>query len=786
MIKFLRKVEIIFFLLVYLPINLICQNEANNWVFGNGCGVSFNQTPPVTFYNSINSIEGCASISDSDGNLIFYTDGVRIWDRNNNLMNNGKDLSGHTSATQSALIIPKPLKTNEYYILTLEALESENIRLHYSIVDINLNNGYGDVIVKNHYLTDNLTEKLCGTRHSNGLYYWFVVHKWESNEFHSYLLTRDGINLTPIISKIGSFHNGSMLNKLGYMKISPNGEKLALAVFDDSFVEIFDFDKSSGRILNPVKIQMNGLKGIYGIEFSPDSKMLYVSTSLTPSAIFQLDLSTYQENAIKNSIKKISFDVNFLFGALQLAPDGKIYVANKLRQYLSAIDIPDSLNCSFTLNALFLGNNCQLGLPAFVSNIFQKVSLTANSPLCIGDTLFLNCLNCENYQLQWIGPDNFNSNDKNPIIINFNEKNVGMYYLKLISNDGKEIILSINVELYNFEVTITDNSSLDLNKVCLGMEKSKIIQIKNDSKFNIVIDKIRLKNANNYFLIDNPNEISLNAFEKFDLNVTFKPLSIGKVKDTLIISVESPCKEIYEFEVLGEGLDSKSYIRIPNNYYYSIGTKDTCLQIFANLNCLEDIFNDVDYEITVALNPYVFLIKSIQESELIENTIINGVQYIKIKGTVKQIDSNERVIAYLCGDALLGNNDTTSVFIEEFKWSNEFIDKITINGFIRVGDICQSNLRLIKKIKESEIIILSNIVNYNLNLLLKSEQSNDFFVRIYDVNTNIVFSDKISQSHSDPEYTLISLPTANLSNGIYFLTIQTANNLISERFIILK
>lgn len=785
--KKILKIQILLILSIVFPFKLLCEYEANNWIFGNNCGVSFKEGLPKTFTSSINTIEGCASISDSDGNLLFYSDGVRVWDKEHNVMPNGKNLSGHTSATQSSLIVPKPLNTNQYYLFTLEALENENIRLHYSVVDVQMNNGAGDVIIKNEYLTDNLTEKLCGTRHSNGLDYWIVVHRWQSDELYSYLLTRNGLTNIPVISNIGSIHTGSILNKLGYMKISPNGEKLALVVFDSGFVEIFDFDKSNGRVLNPIKIQMNDFKGIYGLEFSPDSKKLYISTSLSPSRIFQLDLSVHRESEIKKSIKRISSDVTFLFGALQLAPDGKIYVANKLRSYLSAIELPDSIDCGFTLDAIYLdGNICQLGLPAFVSNVFQRVAISANSPLCLGDTLFLNCFNCDNYQLQWSGPNNFSSTIKNPIVTNFSDKNVGVYYLKLTSIDGKEIVLSVNVELFDFEINVIDLSQLDFGKICLGMKNKQAIQLKNNSRFNIEFDKVLLKNGKKYFTIDSIDRNILNAFEKSEVEIYFEPLSIGKSKDTLIIYVASPCREIFEFELQGEGLDSKSYIRIPDNFYFPIGTKDTCVPLIAKLNCIEDIFLNVDYETTILINPYVFYVTSVKAAELIEKFIKNGIQHIKIKGKVEQLDSNERIIGYLCGDALLGDTDTTSLLIDKFKWSNELIEAILFDGFIKVGDICQSNLRLIKRIDDKEIIIVNNIISDNLELLIRKGLSNNFLIRIYDINGSVALSLDFTQQSQLNEYVTLSLPIKNLSSGSYILTIQNDNKIQRLKILIVK
>src|SRR6187399_2322300 len=96
-------------ILLFFIISLPAQNQTNNWFFGDSAGITFNTSPPSLIFGSgLNTAEGSASISDINGNLLFYSDGVSVWDRNNNVMNNGTGLLGHISSTQSAIIVPKP------------------------------------------------------------------------------------------------------------------------------------------------------------------------------------------------------------------------------------------------------------------------------------------------------------------------------------------------------------------------------------------------------------------------------------------------------------------------------------------------------------------------------------------------------------------------------------------------------------------------------------------------------------------------------------------------------
>ena len=98
------------------------QGEANWWHFGYNAGLHFNFGPPVAFGTSlVNTSEGSASISDALGNVLFYTDGITVWNKVNAVMSNGTGLMGNPSSTQSGVIVKKPGSATLYYIFTTDA-----------------------------------------------------------------------------------------------------------------------------------------------------------------------------------------------------------------------------------------------------------------------------------------------------------------------------------------------------------------------------------------------------------------------------------------------------------------------------------------------------------------------------------------------------------------------------------------------------------------------------------------------------------------------------------------
>ena len=356
------------------------SKEANIWYFGNEAGLDFNTSPPTALTDGqTNTEEGCTSISDSNGDLLFYTDGITVWNRNHQMMPNGTDLNGDNSATQSTIIVPKPNDSNRYYIFTVDE-QTGSDGLQYSEVDMTLNSGLGDITaVKNVLLETPVTEKIAAVK--NGTDYWVVAHKYGTNEFIAYSITETGVNTRdPINSAVGATINNS-LHTAGSLNISPDGSKIAVANYHNS-VEVFDFNSSTGVVSNPITLEAVANTEYYGVSFSPNSKVLYMSTVITSGlekGVYQYNLEAGDASAIIASrYTVISGDtpISNILGALQLGPDKKVYLAQHNATFLSTINNPNSLGaaCNFQANSVYLnGRWSELGLPSFITSIFQQV-----------------------------------------------------------------------------------------------------------------------------------------------------------------------------------------------------------------------------------------------------------------------------------------------------------------------------------------------------------------------------------------------------------------------------
>ncbi len=352
---------------------ILSAQRADNWVFGLKAVLSFTTGQPAsTQLSSMNQSEGSTSISDVNGQLLFYSDGMSVWCADHTLMPNGTGLFGHASSTQSGMIIPFQDDSKRYYLFTTDYQWGTN-GLCYSVINMTLNNGKGDVESKNTQLTPYVREKITSVNHCNGKDTWVITRDYRNGDFMAFLVTAAGIQ-TPVIT--ASLSTASVL---GYLKASPDGTRIADAKWY-SGLELFDFNSTTGLVNNNKTIMTYSNLFSYGVEFSPDSKKLYTTCyrdNFPLSSVFynyilqfsNLDSSvpviqstlTWLDSAIANNYG--------VFNALQLAPDGKIYVSIFNSTKLSVINNPDQVGsaCQYSRSGplLMTGSSSRFGLPDF-------------------------------------------------------------------------------------------------------------------------------------------------------------------------------------------------------------------------------------------------------------------------------------------------------------------------------------------------------------------------------------------------------------------------------------
>jgi len=403
---------------------LLGQREASNWYFGNNAGLDFNSGVPVVLSDGkLDTLEGCESFSDLNGNLLFYTDGKTVWNKFHQIMSNGENLRGSFSTTQSALVVPNVSDPNIYYIFTpddvityslgFENNSSQTNGLNYSVIDMTQDGGRGSVVEKNIRLLDQAGENVTAVRNFDANDYWVVVHFKDS--FYSFRVDGNGVNMTPIVSKIGP-ELQSFNNYRGAIKIAPNGNRLAIAhtINDPNFkgaLYVYDFDVETGRVTNEKLLSQNRM--YYGVEFSSNSLKLYASglelideglrirTGATEIAQFDLSQNaTIETEYLVHRYENVLPGI--ISGALQIGIDKKIYHSLPGKK-LSVIRTPNlaGVNSDFRLNSVDLGAaSTSYGLPPFIQSFFETIVTIEN--FCEGNSTSFTIDNTENIQaVEW-------------------------------------------------------------------------------------------------------------------------------------------------------------------------------------------------------------------------------------------------------------------------------------------------------------------------------------------------------------------------------------------------
>ncbi|CAM3498171.1 T9SS type B sorting domain-containing protein [Flavobacterium gelidilacus] len=606
----MKKLLLLYFLLIF---NFAySQGEANIWYFGQNAGLNFNTNPPTALIDGqLNTGEGCATISNGAGQLLFYTDGITVWDRNHSIMPNGTGLLGHPSSTQSAIIVPKPGSSTIYYIFTCST-EFLSDGINYSEVDISLNGGFGDVTANKNInlMSGSVCEKLTSVKHANGNDYWVVAHDFGNNNFYSFKVSSLGVDTSPVINSIGAVISLNE-NKIGYLKFSPNGTKLA-AANNFSGIDLFDFNSSNGQLSNYINLN-NNIN--YGVEFSPSGERLYIANRIK---IFQYDLTVTNIAASELLIYQAPSTAYLFFGALQLGVDGKIYCAVYDEPFISTIHNPDAigLGCNFQYQDFYLGGKTSyLGLPTFIQSYFNSGILAQNN--CLGEiTNFDLTNNTTITSVVWdFGDGSANSTALNPP---HTYLTAGSFTVSATITSGtqtitrtKQIVVSevpvIANSIANQEVCGTVAMSYDLsqfNATVLGSQSTTTFGVayfssqanaENHTNILATTQNLALGTTTYYAKVYNTANTNCNAITSFDVNLFQQP--IANVVSNYIICESLPYNGIEQFNLQTKTatvLGSQSSTNFSVSYHASQSDADTNTAplplLYSNTLSLETIY----------------------------------------------------------------------------------------------------------------------------------------------------------------------------------------------------
>lgn len=382
------------------------QLQWSKWFFGYRASLDFAGGVLRLVPGSVlNTLEGSAAIADPvTGELYFYTDGRSVWNASHRLMPSGGGLGGHSSSTQSALIVPDPGDAARFYVFTADAFEDltsttatyEGISV--SIVDMTLDGGRGDVVVKSRRLAPlSATEKLCAIRRCTDGTYWVIAHEANQPNFYAYHVTAQGIS-EPVVSRVGLVHRiysplARRVSDLpGQMKSSPDGSRIAV-VQGSAPPEIFDFNQQTGELTLAMRL-LGSDDHLYGVSFSPDGTRLYALQNIAGGSLLQWDLTAGSAAQVSAS-RVVLAQYSTPGGALQLGIDGRLYVAIESRDALDVVAEPNRLGAAARLLRGEVGLGGAIvgwGLPNVIETelgLATRSFASADTVICPGESVQL-------------------------------------------------------------------------------------------------------------------------------------------------------------------------------------------------------------------------------------------------------------------------------------------------------------------------------------------------------------------------------------------------------------
>lgn len=371
-----HKYLFVILLFCLLSFSAMAQFENQVWFFGNSTtGIRFdiNSNVPIPFNMQYTPYggEGCGVVTDRiTGELQFYSDGATLVNRNHQAMPNGVGLGGCPSSAQAVGMSQVPGVCNHYYVFSNwrgSGCPSNDLR--YSIVNMNADNGLGDVVVasKNTLLRTGISEGMIVIPIPNTKDFWLVGMDAGTGAFYVYKVDINGI----IFSGNYNLGNCAFTYNLTY---SPTAGKIAQGCPSPGNTQVFDFDINTGVISNPQMIDAS-MPSNYDVEWSPDGTKLYYS-SWTNLVIRQYDLNTGTITTLSSPGTR--------GGGLRLGPDGFIYhISDNTSTFLSRIENPNAAGvaCNYVVNAYNAGGVIGgLNLPEILTttNVLE-IELTEDS-----------------------------------------------------------------------------------------------------------------------------------------------------------------------------------------------------------------------------------------------------------------------------------------------------------------------------------------------------------------------------------------------------------------------
>jgi len=370
--------------LVLFACNLAGQQSYHNWYFGDSCHVQFDlsgENPVIidTGNRPHFARTGTTTVSDGQGELLFYSNGEEVRDGNMDLVRN--DLRGTGTSAMPAVATPVPGQPGDYFLFTTSRFTGtfeNHDSIFYSLVTTTNGVTVSDPV----FFADSVNHKVLVIPHPSGTAYWVIAPQGGNTErgaFYTTLISSETVS-PPIVQYFD--HPYGTDGSYGDIRVSPNGRLIA-STRNNSRIDLMSFDPATGDMawLKSPEVPFRQA----GLEFSADGCDVYVvgnGATFNPGDEFPGRILRYRIglNELEEWEVPGFFSENFQpeLSGLQRGPDDWLYFANQRGNAVGRFD-PSAVDPASTLDADFLQfapgkGRVQLGLPHPLPRLLDPAS----------------------------------------------------------------------------------------------------------------------------------------------------------------------------------------------------------------------------------------------------------------------------------------------------------------------------------------------------------------------------------------------------------------------------
>lgn len=303
--------------------------------FNNIIRLDFDSEPPLAISTGIaGSYEALAHFEDSEGNLLFFFNSNGVYNANGQFMSGSFGILANSSSAE-VCIAPYPGNPNRFYLIyNAETCSS----LYYSIIDMTLNGGLGNVI--------SLNTLISNVNHSEGIEvvaipgtnnYWLLTYRCNIG-FTKYLINPSGINTGTVFYPYSMPTGGYD----GRGEFDYHKGRIGACFAWSNQVFFADFDPVSGEVCNPVSLSETQFNNNpFGVEFSPSSNKMYISLwyTTTQNNVFQYDFLT----GVLTGFLPVVGGTGFIsgLGEIEMGRNGKLYIIQDEGTNITVINNPE-------------------------------------------------------------------------------------------------------------------------------------------------------------------------------------------------------------------------------------------------------------------------------------------------------------------------------------------------------------------------------------------------------------------------------------------------------------